>query len=212
MKIEFQHEPLAQISAQALGVFSFEGSPASSGTVAFLPAETRGLLAELQSTKELSGKAFECTLVHRPAGLATSKLLVVGAGKQEKFNDAQVRRLSGAAVRALRAKGVREMAWVLGEPAGDPAFIQAVVEGALLADYDADRYRTEQNNDRRIDTFWLATNGAPLGEPAHAARERGRILGEAQNFVRDLVNEPSNLMTPTLLAQRAQDIAAHFGL
>ena len=212
MKIEFQHEPLAQISAPALVAFSFEGSPASSGAVAILPAETRGLLAELQSTKELSGKAFECTLVHRPAGLAASKLLVVGAGKQEKFNGAQARRLSGAAVRALRARGVRELAWVLDEPARDPASIQAVVEGALLADYDADRYRTERNGDRRIDSLRLATNGAPLGEPAHTALERGRILGEAQNFVRDLVNEPSNLMTPTLLAQRAQDVAAHFGL
>ena len=45
-----------------------------------------------------------------------------------------------------------------------------------------------------------------------AALHRGRILGEAQNFTRDLVNEPSNHMTPTKLAERASEMATRFGL
>lgn len=212
MKIEFQHEPLAQLSGAALVAFSFEGAPASSGTVECLPPQARSLLEELQASKELLGKAYECTLVHRPAGLSAAKLLVVGAGKREKFNDAQARRLAATAVRTLRARGVHELAWVLREPAADPAFVQAVVEGALLADYDADRYRTEREGERRIDRLGLATGGTSLGEAATASLERGRILAEAQNFTRDLINEPSNLMTPTLLAQRAQEMAARFGL
>jgi len=30
--------------------------------------------------------------------------------------------------------------------------------------------------------------------------QAGRIVAESQNFTRDLVNEPSNLMTPNILA------------
>ena len=41
-----------------------------------------------------------------------------------------------------------------------------------------------------------------------AAAERGRILAEAQNFTRDLVNEPANLLTPLLMAAAAQKMAA----
>jgi leucyl aminopeptidase len=192
--------------------YGFEGDPASTGTVARLPAETRSLLGELQVAGELRGKPYECTLVHRPAGLAAGKLLAVGAGKKEKFNDAQLRRLAGTAMRYLRTRGVRDVAWMLEEGEIKPGAIQAVVEGAMLGDYDSDPYRTEREGERRIDRLSLATGGASVGQAERSALERGRIIAEAQNFTRDLVNEPSNRMTPTLLAQRAQEMAAKFGL
>jgi leucyl aminopeptidase len=210
VKIEFRNEPLAQLASSALATFAFEGSPASSGTVGRLPADTRGLLQELQSGGELTGKAFECTLIHLPVGTAASKLLIVGAGKREEFGDRQLRHVVGTAVRNLRARGVRDLAWLLGE--SDPHSIQATVEGALLADYDADRYRTERKDEKRIDRFELATGGETVASEAKAALERGRIIAEAQNFTRDLVNEPSNHMTPTLLAARAEAMATRYGL
>jgi leucyl aminopeptidase len=45
-----------------------------------------------------------------------------------------------------------------------------------------------------------------------AAAERGRVLAEAQNFARDLVNEPANRLNPTVLAERARAAAAEAGL
>ncbi|MBA3246966.1 MAG: leucyl aminopeptidase, partial [Pyrinomonadaceae bacterium] len=42
--------------------------------------------------------------------------------------------------------------------------------------------------------------------------ERGRIIGESVNFTRDLANEPGAYMTPTNMAERAQEIATQFGL
>ena len=212
MRIEFRHEPLGQLSCSALVVFGFEGFPSASGSVAQLPSEARALLEELRSSGELTGKAYECTLVHRPSGLAAGKLLVVGAGKQEKFSNAQLRHLAGTAARFLRARGMHDLAWVLDGKEVDPGAVQAVVEGAILGDYDADRYRTERDSERRIDQLTLATGGAIVGEDASSAAKRGRIIAAAQNFTRDLVNEPSNRMTPTLLAARAQELAAPFGL
>ena len=175
-----------------------------------LPAETRNQLQQLQTAGELTGKAFECTLLRWPAGMAASKLLVVGAGKREKFSETHLRHLAGAAVRNLRSRGVRELAWILGST--EPGAVAAVVDGALVADYDADSYRTERNGEKGIDTLWLATGGETLPAEAEAALHRGRILGEAQNFTRELVNEPSNHMTPTRLAERASEMAARFGL
>jgi leucyl aminopeptidase len=212
LKIEFQPEPLAQVPSTVLVVFGFEGSPASGGTVERLPSEARGLLEQLQAARELTGKSCECTLVHRPPGLAAQKLLVVGAGKKEKFNDTQLRRVAGTAVRFVRARGIHDLAWVMGNAEAEAASVQAVVEGAILADYDADRYRTERNEERRIDHLVLATGGVTPSDVALAALERARIVAEAQNYTRDLVNEPANRMTPTHLAERAQEMAARFGL
>jgi leucyl aminopeptidase len=210
VKIEFRPDPLAQLSTPALVAYGFEDAPASSGTVERLPAETRNLLQQLQTAGELTGKVFECTPLRWPAGMAASKLLVVGAGKRGKFSDAHLRHLVGAAVRNLRSRGAREMAWILGST--EPGAVAAVVEGALVADYDADSYRTERNGAKGIDNLVLATGGETPSPEAEAALHRGRILGEAQNFTRELVNEPSNHLTPTRLAERASEMAAHFGL
>jgi len=212
LRVDFTHEPLDRISSTVLAVYGFEGSAAAGGTVERLPAGTRALLGELQASGELTGKSYECTLAHRPPGLAVSKLLVVGAGKQEKFNDAQLRRLAGTAVRHARARSLHDLAWVLDDRRTDAEAVEAVVEGAILGDYDADRYRTERNSERRIDRLDLASGGAKLDAAASAALERGRIIAEAQNFTRDLVNEPSNRLTPTELARHAEKMAAQFGL
>ncbi len=212
MKIEIRHELLEQLQSTVLVAYGFEGSAASSGTVERLPVETRRLLEELQATGELSGKAYECTLIHRAAGLTVQRLLVVGAGKKGKFDSNQLRRLAGTAVRSVRARGLHDLGWLLDSKNMDPAGLQAVVEGAILGDYDPDRYRTERKVEQRIDRLDLVTGGVKLGEAESEAVERGRIIAEAQNFTRELVNEPSNKMTPTLLAEHATKMAARFGL
>ena len=205
MKFEFRREPLFQLPTSVLVVYGFEGAPASSGSVERLPVETKKLLQELQSAGELTGKAYECTLIHQPAYMAAAKLLVVGAGKREKFQESDLGRLAGTAVRYLRARGIHDMAWVATGADLEPSQVEAVVDGALLADYDADRYRSERNGDRRIDGFALATDEDEVQQDAEAAVTRGRVIAEARNFTRDLVNEPSNRMTPSLLAEREQD-------
>jgi leucyl aminopeptidase len=210
VKIEFRSEPIAQVSTSTLIAYCFEGAPTSSGTVERLPAEVRKLLDQLQTVGELTGKAFEYTIIRNPAGMAASKLLVVGAGKSEKFKESDLRNLAGAAVRHLRSRGVREVAWILGST--DAGAVANVVDGAVVADFDADTYRTERNGEKRIDSFSLATDGQALPPEAEAAAQRGRILGEAQNFTRELVNEPSNRLTPTKLAERASEMATRFGL
>jgi leucyl aminopeptidase len=212
LNIEFTTIPVAQLQATALAAYAFEGAAASSGTVEQLPAETRALLGELEASGELTGKAHECTLVHRPPGLVVQRLLVVGAGKKDKLNTNQLRRLAGTVVRYVRARGLHDLAWFVGGPSADPPALQAIVEGAILADYDADRYRTERNSERRIDRLHLATGGGLPTEAERSAVERGRVIAEAQNFTRNLVNEPSNRMTPSLLAQHAAEMAARWGL
>jgi len=210
VEIEIRSEPLAQLSTSALVAYCFEEAPASSGTVERLPAEIRTQLQPLQAAGELTGKAFECTLLRSPAGMAASRLLLVGAGKRAKFSEMCLRNLVGTAVRHLRSRGVRELAWILSS--SEPGAVAFVAEGALVADYDADRYRTERNGEKGIDKLVLATGGEALPTGAESALARGRILGEAQNFTRELVNEPSNQLTPTRLAERGTEMAARFGL
>jgi leucyl aminopeptidase len=211
LRIELRRETPSRLSLSAIVVYCFEDAPSSGGTAGLLPEETRNLLADLAQSGELKGKAYERTLIHRPAGLAAQRLLVVGAGKKEKLKPFEFGRLAGAAARFLRARGVREMAWVIGEGTGAEQ-VQVIAEGVVLANYDVDHYRTERDRDSGIDSFVLAGENLPATEELKSAAERGREVAEAANFTRDLVNEPANRMTPTILARRAREMATQIGL
>ncbi|MGH9328730.1 MAG: leucyl aminopeptidase [Terriglobia bacterium] len=212
MKIEFHKELIERIKSPLLAAWGFEGSPESSGSAEDLPPATRKMLGELHASGELSGRAYECTLVHHPSGLAAERLLVVGAGKKEKFSDAQLLRLAGTATRYARARNIHHLAWLAPKDKMTPEAVKNVVEGAILADYDADKYRSDRDPEKRVDRFQLLKDEAEAGRAEIEAAEAGRIIAESVNFARDLVNEPSNRMTPTQLAEQAVEMARQFGL
>ena len=172
------------------------------------PAELSGVsawLEELRASGEFSGKPGEMAVLHQPSGLAAKRLAVVGAGKRSDFDSAGLRRAVGATVRSLKSKGVRTLAWWLAD--GDAA---AAVEGAILGNFEPDRLKTISKESKSLESFTLVAANA--GNEAQAAFERGRILAEAQNFTRDMANEPANLMTPMAMADRARKMAGEMGL
>ena len=42
--------------------------------------------------------------------------------------------------------------------------------------------------------------------------DAGRVIAESQNFARDLINEPSNRLTPRMLASKTEAMAKEIGL
>ena len=165
--------------------------------------------ADLLASGELSGKPFETNLLHKPAGLKAKRLLLVSGGGAKKFASYDLRKLAGAAARTLKSRGIRSFAFVA--PTGIPAdeAVRAIVEGALVGNFDPDYYRSDRK-DQKIDAVTVVASGdkSALEKSAHEAQ----VIGESQNFTRDLVNEPSNRMTPTILAERAKKMCAEVGL
>ncbi len=198
MEIRVEPKKLAEVDSDALVIVGFEGAPPDT------PAADQ--TKELYDSGEFSGKALEIAILHRPGGLKAKRLVLAGGGKRDKFDAAELRKLSGAVVRALKAKGVHTIAFALDDAWRSDDFAAAAVEGAVLADLENDRYKTDpKKNEKKVDSFSV------LGG-SQAAVDRGRVLAEAQNFTRDLANEPANVLTPTLLAERATQMAAEFGL
>jgi leucyl aminopeptidase len=166
--------------------------------------------AEVIANGEATGKNCEVTLIHHPAGLKARRLLLLGGGKAAAFTGFELRRVAGTAVRTLKAKGLRSFAFVVPTSGltGEPA-IKAIVEGAFVGNFDADTYKSDRK-DQKIDelTVVASSDDAKLQQ----ALEEARVVGESQNFTRELVNEPSNRMTPTMLADRAKKMAQEVGL
>ncbi len=183
--------------------------------LAAFDAKVGGQLSTLAAAGELTGKPGETVLLHHPHDFKALRLLLLGAGKPQKFTLDSIRSLAGAAARDLKARGLTEFAFFLrslprGVTAADAA--QAVVEGVLLANFEPATYQTEKKNNKTIARLQLAGLSAEQKPALEAAVQRGLTIGEAQNFARELVNEPSNRLTPRMFADRASQMAQDAGL
>jgi len=212
MQLSFDSRPAAQIETPALVTYVFEKDNRIEGALAALDQTMGGRLKRLADSGEMTGKILETTLVHDPPGLAGTRLLLVGAGKPEKFDGIIFRRVAGLALRSLRTKSITRMTFLLREGERNFAGAEAAVEGLLLASFDSDFYKTEKKNNKVMESAALAgAEGASI-EEIEKGMGRGRVIGEAQNFTRTLVNEPSNVLTPRILADRAEAMARECGL
>jgi leucyl aminopeptidase len=198
MQIQLLTEPIETLEADALVVVAFEKQ------------NPGGVLNGFYESGEFKGKFLDTALLHAPAGWKARRLLAVGGGPAEQLGAAELRKVAGTAVRFLKPKGVYTMALALVPGYADAEQVSATVEGAVLGDFEPDRYKTDKEDSHHIDTFSVAV--ASADETLEAALRRGRIIAEAQNFTRNLVAEPSNRMTPSILADRAREMAAAEGL
>ncbi|HWQ52916.1 MAG TPA: leucyl aminopeptidase [Bryobacteraceae bacterium] len=198
MLVSLERRPIENVEADALVIVAFEGAR---------PERFAETVGELFDSGEIAGKPLEMTLLHRVTGMQAKRLLVAGAGKRERFNGAEMRKLAGAALRFLKAKSLRQIAFA--PPDFDASTISAVIEGAIAGEYEPDRYKTEKNGNKAIERFAVVAGDDPALDDV---LQRSRILGESQNFAREMVNEPANRLTPTLMAERARAVAGEFGL
>jgi leucyl aminopeptidase len=167
--------------------------------------------ADLLGSGELTGKPFEINLLHKPAGVTAKRLLLISGGAAKKFTSYELRRIAGAAVRTLKSRGIRSFAFIAPTGITPVEAVRAIVEGALVGNFDPDYYRSDRK-DQKIDALTILASGNSDQSALEKAANEAQVIGESQNFTRDLVNEPSNRMTPTILADRAKKMCAEVGL
>jgi leucyl aminopeptidase len=224
MRTELSFTSLAQIQTELLAVFATDTQTAKGPDGKPQPVllttdeKVRAAAGGVLSSGEYKAGPNETVLLHAPAGIAAKRLLIVGLGKKPKATSHAVRNAAGTAVRYTKPRAIRELTIALPEvPADlglsltDAASARAAAEGALVGDFDADTYRSERKD---VSVQSLTVAGAAGADQAaiRTGFNEGVVIGESQNFARTLVNEPGNKLTPTVLGQRAAEMAAEAGL
>ncbi len=212
MQTEFQAGNYAELACDLVAFPIYEGESADIPELRALDQAARGLIASMLASGEFKAELHRTALLHNPPGLKAKKLLLVGGGKQQDLTLARVRELAGTAVRQARTTLSGHVAFVNrnGFAAADAA--KVLTEGALYANYEADIYKTRDKEGRDVARFTVAGIRPKNRDEASEAIRRGTVLGEATNFARTLANEPSNIMTPSQLAQKAAEVGGRAGL
>jgi leucyl aminopeptidase len=218
MKTELLFAPAASLSSEVLTVFAIDNNKSkekgAKPDIALLTSDEalKNAAAAVLASGEFKADFNETLLLHAPAGLKAARLLVVGLGKAGKATPHDLRRAAGTAVRFAKPRGIKALS-ILGPETGfdAPLAIRVIAEGAVVADFDSDTYRTDRK-DRSIDAVTVVAPTAFDNTTAENGLREGVIIAESQNFARTLINEPGNHMTPTILGSKAAEMAKEFGI
>ncbi len=144
------------------------------------------------------------------------KLTLLGLGKREKLSIRSVR----AAIYSVAktAKKHRDKAigvsvpYVLGALSAEET-TRVIADALAQADYKYDAYITT-NQEEKAPPITATLAPAEGVDAKHARRleAQSRALAESVRTVRDLGNAPSNILTPSRLAERAQQVAKTAGV
>ncbi len=216
MSVTVASGTLSEVAADIHIVMIPPGSAGLTGDAAAADRATGGAISKMRSNNLFAGRAAEVALLPVTGRAKAKRIVLFGLGETDKRTLDAFRTQMGNLSRRLRDAGGGSVAISIeGLDGLDPERAgEAIAEGFVLGLYRFDKHHTRPA-DRPTHTVGDVTVAAGTTRRAAAVRrgvERGSIMAEMQNLARDLGNEPANLMTPTIMAARAQQLAADVGL
>jgi len=216
MEISVVSGDITGIEADAIILNFFEEMEQLDGDMTTVDKALSGAISRLISQGEIKGKLSEVTVIHTLGNLPTARVVVVGLGKQPELSLDKVRGAVAEICRLLQKKEVKTIA-TLAQGAGIAGIsldgaAQAVTEGVLLGVYSFRKHITKEAEYGEIEKFTIVDVNKANLPLLEKGCNKGRILAEATNLCRDMVNEPANYMTPTHMAETATNLAQTYGL
>jgi leucyl aminopeptidase len=201
----------ASVDTDLLVVPVFDGEPLAEAFPA-LDAATGGEVGRASASGEIRGRLYEF-FVTPATGWKTGRIAAAGAGKAGDFDTERLRKIAAASALMARGRRIGRVAFLLRGhlPAADA--VQAIAEGLILSAFSVDQYKSgERFGPPASELVVVAPDQDAASPMLERAVDRGRVLGEASNFARELANEPSNVLTPRVFADRAAAAAREAGV
>jgi len=208
---------IAQIETDAIVVNLFEGVEQPGGATAAVDKALDGAISSLISRGEIKGKFGEVSIVHtfgKSGQVGAGIVAIAGLGKRQDFNVDKIRGVAGEFCRTLRKLNSHRIATILhGTGIGSieiEASAEAIAEGALLGLYSFTKYKKTEYED--VKELLIVVREKEKASILESAIGKGKLVAEATDLARDMVNEPANYMTPNQMAEAAKEIANKYDL
>ncbi|MBI4847088.1 MAG: leucyl aminopeptidase [Nitrospirae bacterium] len=198
MKIIIQNKKETDLSCDALILPLLEGE----GTTSYkdINRSLNNIPDKIISAGEFTGKPNEVCLVHTEGMIKPDRVLLIGLGKRNEVTVEKLRQAGGKAASYLSGLKIKDIALSTKTISSLKLTPVAFVEGALLANYSFRKYKSEENH-KEIKKITVLTN-----EKLDKQIKWTEAAVNAAHFARDLVNSPSNDMTPSTLVKAARSL------
>ncbi|MBI4147375.1 leucyl aminopeptidase [Candidatus Woesearchaeota archaeon] len=142
------------------------------------------------------------------------KIAVMGLGEKKDLSVEKVRQVLGKMITSTKNWSFSSLCTNVVEKSRNDKFNpemlgRAAAEGLLLANYNFTKYLAKEKQEKKkplsvVSLQWSGSNAFSEGLTV------GRIVAEATNMVRDLVNEPANLVNSDYMEKVAKQVAGQY--
>jgi leucyl aminopeptidase len=166
-----------------------------------------GVLKAHITRLKFTGKEGETLLLHTHGRLPSTMVLLLGCGRETPSDSEPFRLAGGKILKEAKIQGATHVAWFVTLSRTPETSLPIIAEGALLANYVFDRYKSEKNGKPSVETFTFAGPELRQNVALTRALERTEKTAAGVFLARDLINEPASVSTPSYLAEHAAKIA-----
>lgn len=205
----------ADLETDLLVVPVFEGDELTDFALTDLDAASGGEVRRAMTRAEFRPKPNELFLTPLPGtGWKAERVALVGVGRGGEESVSRCRSAAAAVAVEARRRRITRVGFMIRGDAPADAVAQAVAEGLLLGGFADQRYKTGEEAKRLappLATCHVLTEAAEQSAVERAVR-KGVVIATSANLARELSNEPANVLTPTIFADRALALASEHGV
>ena len=210
MDIKIEKGRAEKYPCELLLLFSFESPERLEGPIQNVDLEWKGFISTLMKQGDFKGELFECRLYYTHGVFPAKRVVLMGLGKRGEFELEKWRGAASKAGQFIRNSGIKQFAFPIKKFGGlsEEELSESFVIGLLLGVYQFNEFKTlEREKIKEIGELILLGENNEEMKWIGDGLKTGQIISEAVTMARDLVNGPSNQVTPTVLAERARQIA-----
>lgn len=186
-------------------VLAFKEGLEVGGKLNYLSDDIEATISYLVREEIFTGKSDQIESFRTGNDDFPKNVILVGMGAEDKIDSFAIKKAVSKAIKEakkMKAKAIEmfPIGKCIGMTLEDVA--RVISETVILADYEFDKYKSDKKESTLREVNIIHRRSDDLGDLEKGILE-GKLLGEATVFARDLVNEPSNIMTPEALAEKA---------
>ncbi len=178
-------------------------------------AALEGRIQSFLNLGDFKGKPKTTSVLYTNGGMTAPRIIMVGMGMYAELNAEKVRQVAGHTARMTRDLGLKSITVPL-PPETQDDWIQAAVEATLLSLYEFKQHKTLKEDDngesKSLESLTLLVGSDIEKTSTERLVTRGQTIANGTILARDLSNQPSNHLTPTQLADKAEEVASQAGL
>jgi len=174
-----------------------------------LDQEHHGLISKTIANKlQFTGKYGQIKII--PSVVKSDEikyLIIAGLGNEEKLTEVKIEELGGKILQHVTSAKISNIGLKIKSKISSftsPIVASLIASGALLASYRFDKYRTTLKELDKFTVESLEISTDNNSEAAELFRVK-KLIAEAVFFTRDICNEPSNIKTPQVYAERVAE-------
>jgi len=188
----------------------FESHRLSTAATA-IDAASKKYLSNILKHGDMDGKIGQSLLLHNVPGTSSSRLLLVGCGKEKGLDGSRYRRIVANAIGKLKLTGATEAVSCLSELSvkdrDDYWKLRQFVEISQSVTYEFKQLKSKnKKSSNKLRKLVLMVSDRKDVATGERAIKDGIAIGNGVALARDLANLPPNICTPSYLAEQAKKL------